>query len=130
VDVTFQLIIFFILVAQFTSAERIDLSLPRIIEPAAAPDSPQKRVVINVVPDDRAPGGAVYSLGVRRLDSTDEGLRRLVMVLERRRALEPEVCAIVRAARTERYDRAPPALEACRIAGITDVRLVAEETGG
>ena len=50
IDVTFLLIIFFVLVSQIVEVENVDLGLPSPEDPASQLAGEQQRVVINVVP--------------------------------------------------------------------------------
>ncbi|MCB9846806.1 MAG: biopolymer transporter ExbD [Phycisphaeraceae bacterium] len=131
VDVTFLLIVFFVVVAHLSSNERIPMPLSRVESAETAPDKLQRRVVINVIPAERRSSmGGDYLVGVRTFGSGDADLARLRDLLATRRASQPDAAAVIRAARTEPYERIHPVLEACRLAGMTDVRLVTEETNG
>jgi len=128
VDVTFLLIVFFVVVAHISSSERIPMPLSRIAQAETAPDKLQRRLVINVVPPDRiASVGGSYLVGMRAYGSTDIDLERIRDALALREAESPGTAVVVRAARTEAYARVHAVLEACREAGMTDVRLVTEE---
>jgi len=131
VDVTFLLIVFFVVVAHISSSERIPMPLARIENAETAPDKLQRRLVINVVPESqRGSLGGDYLVGVRTFGRSPEDLARLQDMLELREASQPGAAAVIRAERTERYDRVYPILEACRQSGVTDVRLVSEDLDG
>lgn len=131
VDVTFLLIVFFVVVAHLSSNERIPMPLAQIEDAETAPDKLQRRVVINVVPpQSRAKIGGDYLVGVRTFSDSGDDLERLQDMLAIREAGQPGAAAVIRAARAEPYERIHPVLEACRKAGLTDVRLVTEAIDG
>jgi len=82
IDVTFLLIIFFVVVSQIVDAERVRLDLPSPEAPRSAPPDDEGRVVVNVLPGD-SPGEPVrgFRVGTRDTAPGIEGLadvRRLV----------------------------------------------------
>jgi len=50
IDMTFLLIVFFILVTRFSDTQRVGMALPRPASPASTPAEERRRVTINVVP--------------------------------------------------------------------------------
>lgn len=56
IDLTFLLIVFFVLVAQITETERVTLDLPQPEDPASVLPTEEMRAVLNLVPlaDDRS----------------------------------------------------------------------------
>ncbi|XOV75918.1 MAG: ExbD/TolR family protein [Phycisphaerales bacterium] len=121
IDVVFLLIIFFMLVSQIQRARLVDLTLPEIAD--AKTDEPRESVVvINVVPQDRE--GAPYRLGTLDFDNDRAGLDGLVRQLVRERERDPQSIVIVRADRTETYERVHPVLQAVSDAGLTRVQLL------
>jgi len=128
VDVTFLLIVFFVVVAHISSNERIPMPLAQIDNAETALDKLQRRLVINVVPRSRRGAmGGDYLVGVRTFGSSSADMARLQDMLALHEVAQPGAAAVIRAERTESYDRIHPILEACRRAGLTDVRLVTEE---
>ena len=128
VDIVFQLIVFFVLVAHISSAEHVELTLSRLTDARTAEPPREGRIVINVLPaapDDPA-GPALYRVGVRTFDGSAEGLGALTELLQLAQARDPSVEALVRAARTAPYARVRPALQACADAGVTRTNLVVE----
>ena len=131
VDVTFLLIVFFVVVAHLSSNERIPMPLAQVENAETAPDKLQRRLVINIIPaPSRAAMGGDYLVGVRTFGDSATDLARLQDMLALHQADQPGAAAVVRAARAESYDRIYPILEACREAGMTDVRLVTEDLDG
>ena len=131
VDVTFLLIVFFVVVAHLSSNERIPMPLAQVDNAETAPDKLQRRLVINVIPQPRREAmRGDYLVGVRTFGGSAADLARLQVMLALHQADQPGAAAVVRAARNESYDRIHPVLEACRGAGMTDVRLVTEDLDG
>jgi biopolymer transport protein ExbD len=125
VDVVFLLIIFFMLVAQISRQRVVEVELARIEESVSTEIEGEGRAVVNVVPEDRvALLGGDYRLGALAFDAGEPGLSRLVSALREAVASNPETLVLVRAARTEPYDRVYPVLRAIGDAGIGRVSLV------
>lgn len=130
IDVVFQLIIFFMLVARFSEEQAIDLILPRVNEQAMERIDLESRAVVNIVPRARAAGlGGSYRLGLISFPETPEGVRGLATALSQIRARQPNVEVFVRAERTEPYSRVHPAVQAVSLAGIRRVHLVTLPAG-
>lgn len=122
IDVVFLLIIFFMLVSQIQRARLVELELPEIRDAAAGIAPRESVVVINVVPEAR--GGAPYRLGTMEFDDDRSGVEGLTRQLVRERERGGEVVVLVRADRTERYERVHPVLGAVSDAGLTRVHLL------
>ena len=102
IDVVFLLIIFFVLVSTFVSAELIPLKLPKPDHSQAQNIKLTDRVVINVQPadaDDPRTGGVLYSVGPNRPESLGTIAERLMM---HKRAI-PDFKVIIRADRRVPY---------------------------
>jgi len=127
VDVVFLLIVFFIVVAQITTSERFDLILPKLLHAQTAPQSDERRIVINVVPEAEidAQGGAFLLAGSAFGESGD-AYDALVDRLSQITARDPSIAVSVRADRAEPYRRVHMALRACQEAGVARVNLIAE----
>jgi len=127
VDVVFLLIVFFIVVAQITTGERLDLTPPRLLDALTAQADESRRVILNVAPADQvgAVGGA-YLLAGRAFGGDDDGLAALADRLAQMVARDPAIAVTVRADRLEDTARVHAALRACATAGVTRVNLVAE----
>jgi len=127
IDIVFLLIVFFVLVAQLTRADRFELDLPRAGVPAEASSAEERRVVVNVVPEERSTGRRdVYRVGGRRFGMDDRGLEGLTAILRATRRADPGTTATLRAARAEPYERIHPALEAVRAAGYAAADIAVE----
>lgn len=125
IDVVFQLIVFFMLVARFSEQQALDLILPRVGDERPRLMEAETRAIVNIVPRERvrALGGA-YRLGLLAFPETPEGVRALAAALAERRSRQPAVEVFVRASRTEPYSRVHPVVQAVTLSGIRRVHLV------
>lgn len=111
IDMTFLLIVFFVLVSRISEVENVRMALPEPQDPATVPPPEQGRVVLNVLPGAE---GAIegYRVGAAQFAPTDEGLASLerhLAVLFRGNA---ELDVNLRADRATEYAAVAPALEA------------------
>lgn len=111
IDVTFLLIVFFVLVSQIVEVESVPLSLPELADPATAPMGEERRTVINVVPTSGGRAEA-YRLGARSFAATPEGAAQLARELGALFAADPTLRVNLRADRGTRYEFVRPALRA------------------
>lgn len=119
VDVVFLLIIFFVLVAQITSSERLELELPSLAEEGLAETPRGQRLVINIAPDGRRRFASDdYSAGAAGLTDLGAALRAAL-----RR--EPNSEVLVRAAGAASYEQVQPVLRLCSETGVRRVHIVA-----
>ncbi|TVQ32695.1 MAG: biopolymer transporter ExbD [Phycisphaeraceae bacterium] len=134
VDVVFLLIIFFVLVAQITKAERLRLTLPWVADAQTEPTPRDSRIVINVLPEGHTEDGRTltggFRVGVQTFAAGEEGVAALTELLAQMRSRDPNLEALVRADRVESYGRVHPAVRACRDAGIARINLVTEPERG
>lgn len=127
VDVVFLLIIFFIVVAQITTSERLELTIPKLLDARTVDPGDERRIIVNVVPlseiaeigGDFLVSGDVYAID-------EAGVGALIDRLSAIRGRDPGIAVSVRADRVERYERVHEALRACAEAGVTRVNLIAE----
>ena len=127
VDVVFLLIIFFIVVAQITTSERLELTIPRLLDSRTIDPGEERRIVVNVVPrSEVATVGGDFLMSGDVFAINDEGVGALIDRLSAIRGRDPAVAVSVRADRVESYDRVHEALRACAEAGVTRVNLIAE----
>ncbi|MGP1346026.1 MAG: ExbD/TolR family protein [Phycisphaerales bacterium] len=130
IDVVFLLIIFFMLVAQITRQQIVELELPAFEPSAAAPVLEDGRLVLNVVPlEDRVRLGALYIAGGLAFAPGAQEETRLVEVLRATAAREaggsgPPLEVLLRASAGERYSVAHHAMDLVRRAGIGSVHLM------
>lgn len=79
IDVTFLLVIFFILVSRITSVEQVPLELPDPTDPVSQPPSESPRLVVNLVGDGTSVPVAIfdqveYPLSTSGLDAINDAL--------------------------------------------------------
>ena len=111
IDVTFLLIVFFVLVSQIVEVENVDLDLPQPQETASELAGEESRVVINVLP---GPSGkaAGYRMGGRRFAAGTQGLEGLTAALGARYSENPGLSVNLRADRTTHYVWIEPVFQA------------------
>ena len=128
-DVTFLLIVFFILVSNFSQQTLPPLKVPAPTTPSVAllPDGGIDRAVVNVVPDENRPGYAqLINYNGNNLGLGSDAYRQLAALLAQAYELNPEVRIDLRADKTLRYDEVQPVMQAITEAKIHNINLVAE----
>ena len=127
VDVVFLLIVFFIVVAQITTNERLELTLPNLVDAQTVEPTDQRRVIINVAPQSEvASVGGVYLLSGETFPDDNEGIAALTDRLSVIHARNPAIAVSIRADRMEQYQRVHEAMRACAQAGVRRVNLIAQ----
>lgn len=144
IDVTFLLIVFFILVTQFSNVQVAEeVQLPRPDEPASAqPDDQPRRLIVNVIPaagsgirDGSGIGSLRYGLreyppsgeGIRSLATdlaTDAGMRSVDGSRPGTVRLSDSIQVDFRADRSVAYGRLYPVLRSIMGVGFSHVNLV------
>ncbi len=125
IDVTFLLIIFFVLVSQIVEVENADLDLPRPQDAASELPGEQPRVVINVL---RGAGGDAvgYRLSNQRYMADTAGLEALARNLAAMYQQNPALGVNLRADRRTDYRWVEPVFQAvsaaARLSGRDDVK--------
>jgi biopolymer transport protein ExbD len=121
IDMTFLLIVFFVLVSRISEVENVPMELPRPIDPATVPPPEEGRVVLNVLP---GPDGTVegYKVGAAQFAPTPDGAAALERHLATLLAQNPDLDVNLRADRATSYADISPALEAVAAAGRTSDR--------
>ena len=116
IDMTFLLVVFFILVSRITSVEQVPLDLPAPTDPAANPAPEAPRLVVNVPADENGdPVGVLFDQRTFALD--DVGLDAFVGVVGTRLASIPELQVNLRADRRIPFESVEPVMEALARAG-------------
>jgi biopolymer transport protein ExbD len=110
IDVTFLLIVFFVVVSQIVETEHVELDLPVLLQPATEPPGEAGRAVVNIVPG-RDGDAAGYRLGGTSFDADEGGRRALETAIAARLRDAPSLRLNLRADRNTRYDRVRPVLE-------------------
>ncbi len=131
IDVVFLLIIFFVLVSTFASAERIPLELPDPDHSQALNTKLTDRVIINVRlidPDAPETSPVAYSIGPTRPEPLAEIAERLML---HKRAV-PRLKVVVRADRRVRYGDVREVMQIVAENGIEMMNIVAHvgDAGG
>ena len=116
IDMTFLLVVFFILVSRITSVEQIPLELPSPFDPAANPAPEAPRLVVNIPGDDYGTAtGVIYD---QQEYSFDEGdLDLLTGAIAARLEVMPELQVNLRADRRVPYESVAPVMNALAMAG-------------
>lgn len=113
IDLTFLLIVFFVLVAQISEVERVELDLPRPADPASAPPPEEIRAIINLVPDPTIPSRvAAMRIGSAEFANDRAGRDRFAAHLARLYRDAPALRLNVRADRRAEYRDVEPVLAA------------------
>ena len=81
IDVTFLLIVFFVVVSQIVDRDAVSMDLPSPEDAAASVAEMQERVVVNIVPSD---GGAVQRVVVGRHEISIDSLDELTAIVKTR----------------------------------------------
>ncbi len=111
IDMAFLLIVCFVFVSQVTSAEMVDLSLPRPTSGTAKQPDGSERIVVNVIPATDG-GAAGYRLGKRDFTADTAGLQQLVAAIAQAMKGRPSVEVNIRADRATAYSWVRPAMTA------------------
>ena len=122
IDIVFLLIVFFMLVAQITRQQRVELEPPR-----TAPDAETRPLDVETVTVQVATDGTLR-LGTRRFPDTPEGRARIAQAVATDPAARNAGVAL-RADRGAAYGRVHPVLRALADAGLPSVRLVSVRHG-
>ncbi|MBN1344988.1 MAG: biopolymer transporter ExbD [Phycisphaerae bacterium] len=127
IDVTFLLIIFFMLVSQITQSETDPIHVPRPTDSKAREMEYPHKLIITLVNDGEG-GVRRYKVGSRLAKDMDT-VRAIAEESNRLAEAEGEhLAVIVRADRDVRYEYVRPVLEAIAKAGLENVNLAAETT--
>lgn len=111
IDVTFLLIVFFVLVSQIVEVENVDLDLPTPREPVSELPGEESRVVINVLPG-AAGKASGYRMGGRMYAAGSQGIEALTVSLAARYSENPGLSVNLRADRTTQYLWIEPVFQA------------------
>ncbi len=116
IDMTFLLVVFFILVSRITSVEQVPLDLPVPSDPAANPAPEAPRIVANVPANEKGEAtGILLDQMTYTLD--DEGVEAFTRTVAVRLESIPELQVNLRADRRIRYEIIEPVMDALARAG-------------
>ena len=124
IDVVFLLVIFFMLVSQFSSAEHVDIEVPDPHQSQAAKAAIPEKVIINLqhVDEDLPPA---YLLGSLHVDDLDELARRL----GRQKEQAPDLEVVLRADKRVPYEYVRQAMQIIAANRIEVFHIVAKPEG-
>jgi biopolymer transport protein ExbD len=124
IDVTFQLIIFFMVVSNLIGQEAVPMRVPMLENPQTRQLGESDRVVVNVLPADDGKMPWVQ-IGLTRLRGSDrQGISK---ALEQMVAHNADVQVVLRADGSLDYQQVRPVMQAIRDAGVSVVHLVAQD---
>jgi biopolymer transport protein ExbD len=111
IDVTFLLIVFFVLVSQIVEVESVPMDLPAPSEPVSQRAGEEQRAVVNVIP---GTGGRVrgYRLGTRTYPASEHGVETLTEHLGGLLAGNPRMGVNLRVDRACQFQFVDPLLQA------------------
>ena len=124
IDVTFLLIVFFVLVSQIVELENVDLDLPAPIDPVSELAGDEQRAVVNIVPK---PGGDIleYRLGGKSYAADREGLNAITARLTSMYQNNPGLAVNLRADASTHYRWVEPVMQAVSAAAMLSEREMA-----
>lgn len=136
-DVVFQLIIFFLLVTNFSSAELPEMVVPQPVEPQSRELRDEKRVVVNVIADmehlkskkERANPDLVLSAKAVRVGNDNilpHEYNRLTELLEAEKEKNPDIYINLRADARIKYQEVGPVIKAITMAKVVRVNMISE----
>ena len=110
IDMTFLLIVFFVLVSRIVSSESVEMRLPEPKNPETETLAEENRVVINVLP---GPGGDIegYRLGGRDYPGDMTGLQAMTAQLTELYRANPAINVNLRADRRTHYEKVEPVMQ-------------------
>jgi biopolymer transport protein ExbD len=121
IDMTFLLVVFFVLVSQISEVEVVEMELPEPRPTASAPPPEETRSVLNVVPDEAGQASASRLNGIN-FAIGDEGVAALRSALVKLYHANPELRINLRADRRTEQRFIDPILNAITGAASTSGR--------
>ena len=117
IDVTFLLIVFFVVVSQIVEVESEDMMLPEPTDPLTMQPSDERRVIINVMKN-VADRGTIegYKIGKQLFPGSPEGVSRMAAHLEKLYRDDPNININLRADRVTHFEWVEPAMQAVALA--------------
>jgi biopolymer transport protein ExbD len=116
IDVVMVMIVFYLIVGNLAASQRSPMPLPEAR--AGVPHRAQDVLAINILPGEHAPSLIIEGSPIEP--------DRLPSLIRDRLAAKPGTVVQVRASRDLAYAAVEPAIDACRRAGVTTVRLATE----
>ncbi len=116
IDVTFLLIVFFILVSQIVEVESVEMNLPEPSDPFTEKLGEEQRAVINVVPVRGSGRIEGYRIGTHLFAPSPEGLETMTEYLRSLYETNPNLAINLRSDQNTDYQYVEPAMQAVSIA--------------
>lgn len=110
IDVTFLLIVFFVLVSHINEVESVDLDLPRPTDPATVQPEAEHQLAISVIPS-RDGLSAGYRIGERTFSPDRPGLDSLTAHLLSLYVQNPQINFNIRADRATQFQFIEPLMQ-------------------
>jgi len=119
IDVTFLLIVFFVLVSRIVDVETVKMQVPELEDPLTTEATDENRVIINVAPDPADPSStAGYQVAGRVFPANDAGVSALADYLAARYRSNPALNVNLRADESVHYEWVEPAMRAVTLAAV------------
>lgn len=125
IDVVFLLIIFFMLVSTFASAESVRMDLPNPEHSLAKKVKITDRVVINCVPAQISARGEALASACSVGPNPPESLERIANRLASAKSANPQLKVVIRADKRLRYEQVREVMRMVASQQIEDLKLVA-----
>lgn len=110
IDMTFLLIVFFVLVSRIVSSENVEMRLPELKDPTTEKLAAENRVVINVIPG--VSGGIDgYRMGSRNFAGDPAGLQAMGEQLTALYQANPAINVNLRADRRTHFEFVEPVMQ-------------------
>jgi biopolymer transport protein ExbD len=110
IDITFLLIVFFVLVSQIVEVENVEMNLPEPVDPMTERPGDEPRAVINVIP---GPGGQArgYRLSGRTYQPGAKGADDVTTALVAMYRANPVLSVNLRADRATQFEWIEPVIQ-------------------
>ncbi|QNN22778.1 biopolymer transporter ExbD [Planctomycetales bacterium ZRK34] len=122
-DIVFQLIIFFLLVTNFTSAELPELEPPDLEHSEAIEIDGRDKLVINIIPDSSTGMAKAVQVGMQKIPPG--AYNQLTDIVSQVKTDRPDVEIDLRADASINYENVQPVMNAITAAGVARINLVA-----
>lgn len=122
-DIVFQLIIFFLLVTNFTSAELPELEPPDLEHSEAVEIDGRDKLVINIIPDSSTGMAKAVQVGMQKIPPG--AYNQLTDIVSQVKTDRPDVEIDLRADASINYENVQPVMNAITAAGVARINLVA-----
>ncbi len=131
VDVTFLLIVFFVLVSQITNSQVVEeVELPEPEQSVSLePDDTPGRMILNILAASTQDVAANYQLGTTTYQISTEGLQELTTEFGNAVSQNPDIILDIRADRKLLYRQVYPAMQAATNVGVQTINLMVAPPG-